>query len=157
MTNEIFEALSHSPRIVERLLRVFPTDRLDDRAPGAPFSPRETIAMLADAEQVILDRIRTVTVRPGTVFGWYDAKERGQEHHFNDKDVFHEAEVFESRREMTLDFLRGLNEADFDKQINFEGREQFSVGEYLSLVLAHDIEHISNLTKFLATEVATIS
>ncbi|HAY14527.1 MAG TPA: hypothetical protein PLB31_02935 [Fimbriimonadaceae bacterium] len=157
MTEDIFEALSHSPRIVERMLRVFPTDRLDDKIPVADFSPRQAVAMLADAEQVILDRIRAAHNKPGTIMEWYDAESRKDEHHFDDKNVFHEAEVFESRRQMTLAYLRGLSHADFDKEIQFTGREAFTIGEYLSLVLAHDIEFIGHLSTFLATEVATVS
>lgn len=157
MTDDIFDALSHSPRIVERMLRVFPSDRLDDKSPDSDFSPREVVAMLADAEQVVLDRIRGANTRPGATMDWYDPKAREKDHHFCDKNVFHEAEVFESRRQMTLEYLRDMNNADFDKKINFSGQEDFTIGEYLSLILSHDIENIGYLSTYLATEVATIS
>lgn len=156
MREEILEALSSAPRLVERVLRVFPTDRLDDRTGRASFSPREAIASLADNEMIILDRLRMANLRPGSEVENIDPVERAMQHHYADKNVFHEAEVFESRRQMTTDYLRQLTKDDMDKTFNLGGNNM-SVREYISLVLANDMFHLEQLSSYLATEAATIS
>jgi len=155
--DELLTSLGESPRIVERLLRVFPSARLDDRISGSNFSPREVVAMLADSEMVVLDRFRMGANKPGSEAPWYDAAERAKEAHFSEKDVFREAEVFDSRRQMTLDFLRALPAEDFEKTFHLTGAGAFTLREYVNVVMGHDLRHIALLSQFLATEVATIS
>ncbi len=156
MREEILEALSSAPRLVERVLRVFPTDRLDDRTGRASFSPREAIASLADNEMIILDRLRMANLRPGSEVDNIDPVERAMQHHYADKNVFHEAEVFESRRQMTTDYLRQMSKDDMEKTFNLGGHNM-TVREYISLVLANDMFHLEQLSSYLATEAATIS
>jgi hypothetical protein len=157
MTEQQLQALAAAPKVVERLLRVFPSDRLDERLHTENFTPREVVALLADTEQLILDRIRLGNMRPGSTVPWYDPNDRAKEHHYSDKDAFHEAEVYESRRGMTLDYLRGLGEEDYKKSITLEGKGSYSLDQYLVLVMAHDLERIGQISEHLATEVATIS
>jgi hypothetical protein len=157
MTEQQFQALAAAPKVVERLLRVFPKDRLDDKLPSTDTTPRQVIALLADTEQLILDRIRLANTRPGSSVPWYDPAERARERHYSEKDAFHEAEVYESRRQVTLDYLRSLNDGDWRKTLVIEGKQEYTIDQYLVLVMAHDLERIGQLTEHLATEAATIS
>lgn len=158
MAEVTLRSLSMAPKVVERLLRVFPHDRLDDRVDHDRFTAREVVAHLADYEKTILDRIRMAHQRPGSrVEAAYDPDSQAAEHHFGDKDVFHEAEVYESRRGMTLDYLRSLDTDDWSKTfLTFDGQE-LSIRDYCAVVLMHDLSHIEQLSCYLATEVATIS
>lgn len=152
----MMRTLTKGPKVVERLLRVFPSDRLDDRIERDRFTAREVIAHLADYEQTVLDRIRVANLRPGSSVPGYDPDVQARDHHFFDKEVFHEAEVFESRREMTHEYLAQLSESDWDKTfVNYRG-ETLTIHEYVGMVIAHDMDHIEQLTMYLATEVATI-
>jgi hypothetical protein len=155
MHDWMLNTLNKGPKVVERLLRVFPTDRLDDRIDKDRFTAREVVAHLADYEQVVLDRIRVANLKPGHNVPDYDPDAQCREHHFFDKEIFHEAEVFESRREMTHAYLMDLKEEDWEKTFNKNG-EQLSILQYVGRVLAHDVEHIEQLSVYLATEVATI-
>lgn len=148
-------SLSFAPKIVERLLRVFPTDRLDERIMADRFTAREVIAHLAEYEQVVLDRIRAANASPGREVPAYDPDQAAEAHHYADKDVFHEAEVFESRRDMTTEYLEGLADADWDKTFKVNGSET-SIKDYMAKIMAHDLEHMHQLSLYLATEVATI-
>jgi uncharacterized damage-inducible protein DinB len=150
------QALQSAPRIVERILRVFPHDRLDDRIDADRYTAREVVAHLADFEQTILDRIRVAHHTPGREVPTYDPDAQALQHHFGDKEVFHEAEVFESRRGMTLDFIHGLTKEDMAKTFVRDG-ETFTIESYLDLTIAHDIQHLEQISSYLATEVATIS
>lgn len=156
MRQEVLESLSASPKIIERLLRVFPSDRLDDKSPCARFSARETIASLADNEMIILDRIRLANQQPGASVDSIDPVVRATEHHYGDKDVFHEAEVFESRRLMTIDYLRGLHDEDWSKTFILSGIST-TISDYVSIVMANDLFHIEQVSCLVAPEAATIA
>lgn len=157
MTDIQFQALAAAPKVVERLLRVFPKDRLDDRLHSENFTPREVIASLADTEQLILDRVRLGNLRPGATVPWVDPDERAKERHYSEKDAFHEAEVYESRRQTTLEYLHSMSDEDFKKTIVLEGKGEYTLEDYLVFVMAHDMDRIGLLTEHLANEVATIS
>ena len=115
-----------------------------------------TGAHLADYEQTVLDRIRVANLKPGAAVPAYDPDSRCNEHHFADKEVFHEAEVYESRREMTLDYLRDMSDEDLKKTFVNSVGDTVTVESYVVLVLGHDLEHIEQMSSYLATEVATI-
>lgn len=157
MDESLFRSLNAAPKVVERLLRVFPHDRLDDRIEADRFTAREVVAHLADYEQTVLDRMRVAIEKPGREVPFYDPDARANEHHFNNKEVFHEAEVYESRRGMTLDFLEELNPEDWQKTIKRPDGKEFTIQQYATEVLMHDMEHLGQLSSYLATEVATIS
>lgn len=157
MRDDLLSALSSSPKIVERLLRVFPKTRLDDRSEPDRFTPREVIGHLADWEQVILDRIRIANLKPGSPGTVEDPSERARAHHYGDKDVFHEAEVFESRRGTTIDYLRNLNEVDWKKKFIHQSMGEVTIEAYMVNILEHDMYHLEQLSCYLATEVASIA
>ncbi|MBN8690343.1 MAG: DinB family protein [Armatimonadetes bacterium] len=156
MQEWMLNAFSKGPHIVERILRVFPHDRLDDRIERDRFTAREVIGHLSDYEQTVLERIRVANMKPGTSVEAYDADARNAEHKFATKDVFHEAEVFETRRGMTLEYLSTLSPECWDKTFVKPDGTAISIREYIGFALAHDMEHIDQLSLYLATEVATI-
>ena len=156
MQADVTNALCASPRIVERFLRVFPTNRLDDRPEADRFTPREVVAHLADWEQVVLDRIRVANIQPGRAVPDEDPGERALAHHYGDKDVFHEAEVFESRRQTTMEYLQGLDEPDLQKTFQHPVHGEMTIEAYMVSILAHDVYHMDQLSCFFATEAATI-
>lgn len=151
-----FQALAAAPKIVERLLRVFPRDRYDERPHHESLTCREIFALLADTEEIVLDRIRMAHRSPGSTAPWYEPTDRARDRHYNEKEPFHEAEVFESRRQMTLDCLEGLTAEDYKKTVTLDGHGTWSIDEYIVMVITHDMERIGELSEFLANEVATI-
>ena len=157
MEEGIYRALSAGPKVVERVLRVFPHDRLDDRIESDRFTAREVVAHLADYEQTVLDRIRVANLKPGHSINWYDPEVQCRDHHFADKEVFHEAEVYESRRGMTLDYLREMASEDYDKAFTTPDGNTVTIRQYVDKVIRHDLEHLEQLSSYLATEVATMS
>lgn len=157
MRERMLTDFSLAPKILERILRVFPTERLDDRIEKDRFTAREVIAHLADYEQVILDRIRAANLQPGRTVPGFDPDQRAAEHHYGDKDVFHEAEVYESRRGVTIEYLQGLEDADWDKTFVHANGTTYTIRDYVALVFLHDLEHLDQISHYLATEVATIN
>lgn len=153
----MLNAFGKAPHVVERMLRVFPHDRLDDRIEADRFTAREVIAHLADYEQFVLERFRTAKLRPGSEVAPYDPDQRANEHRFDGKDVFREAEVFESRRMMTLDTLRSFTDEDWSKTFKTASGLEITAKDFLMMIFAHDTEHFDQLSAYLATEVATMS
>lgn len=157
MDDFALHALQSAPKVVERVLRVFPHDRLDDRFDADRFTAREVVSHLADYEQTVLDRIRAANSHPGREVPSYDPDAHAAQHHFGDKDVFHEAEVYESRRSMTIEYLQGLTSDDYKKSFVMADGREFTISEYLCHVLRHDLNHLEQMSHYLATEVATIT
>lgn len=157
MDDFVLHALQSGPKIVERILRVFPHDRLDDRIDHDRFTAREVVSHLADYEQTVLDRIRVAKTSPGREAPNYDPDKHASEHNFGDKEVFHEAEVLESRRGMTIEYLQGLESSDFDKSFKLSDGREFTIREYMNHILRHDLNHLEQISRYLATEVATIT
>ena len=156
MRDHRLEALAASPKIVERVLRVFPRDRYDERPHHESLTCREIFALLSDTEEIVLDRIRTANRTPGSTVAWYEPEIRARDRHYAGKEPFHEAEVFESRRQMTIEYLEALGPEDFAKTVTLDGHGTFTVDDYIVLVIAHDVSRIAELTEFLANEAATI-
>ena len=152
----MLKAFSMGPHVVERMLRVFPHDRLDDRIEKDRYTAREVIAHLADYEQHALEAFRVAKLKPGGTIEGYDPDERCAIHGFSGKDVFREGEVFESRRLMTVDFLRTFEDADWDKTFVTPSGRVVTARDFFTAILAHDLEHLDQLSAYLATEVATI-
>ncbi|MCB0824857.1 MAG: DinB family protein [Fimbriimonadaceae bacterium] len=157
MSEALLNGLSYAPHVVERILRVFPHERLDERVDPDRYTAREVVAHLAHYEQVVLDRIRAANQQPGRSVPGYDPDAECAEHGYGDKEVFHEAEVFESRRNMTIEYLKDLSESDWDKTFTIGENRTTSIRDYMILILAHDMSHIDQISYFLATEVATLS
>lgn len=157
MRDHRYLALEAAPKIVERLLRVFPRDRYDERPYHESLTCREIFALLSDTEEIILDRIRTANRKPGSTVPWYEPTDRAKDRHYCEKEPFHEAEVYESRRGMTVEYLSQLTAEDYAKSITLEGHGTVTIDDYVVMIMAHDLERIAELSEFLANEVATIS
>lgn len=152
----ILDGLESGPKIFERLLRVFPTDRIDERVDKDRFTAREVIAHLADYEQTVLERISQAHVKPGLSVPPFDPDKSCADHRYSEKNVFHEAEVFESRRQMTTEHLKGLNAEQLQCTFKFSDGREMSIHDYMILILSHDTNHLEQVSRYLATEVATI-
>lgn len=156
MKRYIFHSLESGPKAVARLLRVFPKDRLDERLETNRFTAREVLAHLADIEEVHLGRMRKAIQEPGYKMVPINVDERVVEHHYNEKDPYHEGEVFESRRIMTLDFLRDLTDEQLHTKCFDPKGEEIDVLSYAASMIAHDMYHLEQLTAYLANEAAVL-
>ena len=94
MQDWLLNAFGKAPHVVERILRVFPHDRLDDRIDKDRFTAREVISHLADYEQNVLEAFRIAKTRSGSSRPAYDPDASCATHKYGEKDVYREAEVF---------------------------------------------------------------
>ncbi len=157
MKKYIFHSLASGPKTIERLLRVFPKESLDERREPGRLTPREAIAHLADFEKTHLDRIRSATKKPDTTLDRINVSQLAAERRYAEKDVFHEAEVFESRRALTIEFLRGLTDEDLHKTLKTPDGESITILDYAASIVSHDMMYLERISEHLANGVATIS
>lgn len=157
MKKYILRSLGAGPKVVERLLRVFPTERMDEPPAHGVLTPRQIVAHLADFEKTHLDRLHCAVHRPGTTLTRIDLKGLAAARHYSDKDAFHEAEVFESRRLTTIEFIRELSEEDLHKPLKTPSGDEINILEYAASIVTYDMANIEVLTEYLATGVATLS
>ncbi len=155
MRQYVLHALASGPKILGRLLRVFPPDRLDDRIEEVGLTARGVVAHLASLEKSHLDRMRYAVSHPGTRLESVDPWERADDAIYNDKDPFHEAEVLASRRGMTLDYLSELTESDLNQKVTTPEGDTISLLDYAMSLIVDDMEHLEAVSKFLANEAAT--
>ncbi|MBS1705577.1 MAG: DinB family protein [Armatimonadetes bacterium] len=156
MKRYIFHALESGPKAIARILRVFPTDRLDERLEPNRFSAREVISHLADIEEVHFARCKKGVANPGYKIDPLDIESRSHAHHYADKDVYHEAEVFDSRREMLMDYLRGLTDEELHTKVVAPSGDDIDVLTYAMSIVSHDMYHLEQLTMYLANEAALL-
>ncbi|MBL8087521.1 MAG: DinB family protein [Chthonomonas sp.] len=156
MKRYIFHSLESGPKAIARLLRVFPSDRLDEKLDSNRFTAREVIAHLADVEVIHLARLRKAVSEPGYKMVGFDSENQAIEHHYATKEVYHEAEVFESRREITLNYLRELTDAQLHTACVAPNGDQIDVLTYAMSIVSHDVYHFEQLTAYLANEAALL-
>ena len=154
MKRYIFHSLEAGPKAIARILRVFPPDRIDERLDTGRFTGREIIAHLADIEEVHLGRIHKAVSTDGYVAEKLDVDSRITEHNYASKNIYHEAEVFESRREMTLDYLRGLSDEDLHRKFTAPSGDEIDILTYAMSLVSHDMYHLEQITQYLANEAA---
>ena len=57
---------------------------------------------------------------------------------------------------MTIDYLNELESSDYIKTFVWNGKE-ISIADYLCHVLKHDLNHLEQISSYLATEAATLT
>lgn len=156
MKRYIFHSLESGPRAIARILRVFPAERFDERLDPNRFTAREVIAHMADIEEVHLGRMRKAVANPGYRMEPTPIDDRANTHHYSDKDVYHESEVFESRREMLLDYLKGLTDEQLHTKCVAPTGDEIDVLTYAMSIVSHDMYHLEQVTAYLANEAALL-
>jgi uncharacterized damage-inducible protein DinB len=141
--------ISNTPETFIRLVDSIRPDKYDTRLAPDRFSLSEAIAHLADWEQVWLDRITQTIEQPGSTFEGQDIDERAAAHHYADKDIHHELEVFQNRRRDTVDYLLRLAEDDWDLTANHSQKGVMSVRDQAQFILAHDMYHLHQISEYL--------
>jgi uncharacterized damage-inducible protein DinB len=146
---KITKHLACTPEIVGRLLPLIDTDRWDEAPEPDRFTVRETIAHLADLEEIFLDRIVTAVERPGTEIQPLDTEARAQEKKYGERDPLHEVEVYANRRRETIDYLDGRTSEELDRAYVHPRFGAMSVRDTVHMILKHDLEHTEIVSRYL--------
>jgi hypothetical protein len=149
MNSYLLPCLEMGPRVVRRLLRQLPRERLDEALHPDRFTPREVAAHLADWEPIMRERIRTALTSPGVEIRAYDEGQMALDHGYADLDPLEQVELFARERYATAEVLRGLNGSDWANSVHHPERGPQSVEDLANLLLGHDLYHIDQLSEYL--------
>lgn len=149
MANNYYFQIANTPATLTRLIDMVRPEKYDVALEEGSFTLREVIAHLADWEQTVLDRITTAVEYPGSTIENFDVDARANEHHYNQKDVHHELEVFENRRRDTVAYISGLAEDDWTKTVIHPTGGTRTLLDMVQHIIGHDMYHIHQISQYL--------
>jgi uncharacterized damage-inducible protein DinB len=149
MASHYYFQISNTPVTLTRIIDCVRPERYDEALEEGRFTLREVIAHMADWEETVLDRITKAVEYPGSTIEPFDEEARAVQHHYKDKDVHHELEVFENRRRDTVSYLLGLAEDDWNKTMVHPELGTRTVLEHVQMVVGHDMYHVHQLSQYM--------
>jgi len=146
MTPYVISGLEFGPVVIERVLRQIDPKAMEKPAGEGRFTPREVAAHLADWEPILHGRIKQTVDSPGSVLVAYDEVQRGKDMNYTATDPFDSAQAFAKHRQATVEYLKGLEAADWEKSSIHPERGVMTVREWVMAVMGHDTYHVEQLT-----------
>ena len=151
----LLTTLELTPVILGAMLEHIPATRYDERPDPNRFTLREALAHLADWEQILLeDRMQAAVSRPGCDIAGIDEGKRAAELGYDKMDVHQQLELFKQRRHTTAEWLRSVDEADWEKFLVHKERGKQTLYDQANLLLGHDLDHIEHVAQFLGEKTA---
>lgn len=150
MTFMYQKVLSLTPGALKRILSEVRPERYGDRLAPERFTLSEVIAHIADLEDAFLDRMRLAHEYPGSDAPALDPDARAEEHHYANKELYHELQVFENRRRDTLDFMANLTPEEWQRTINHPGLGVISIEQIAGMLVAHDLYHVEQACQYMS-------
>jgi uncharacterized damage-inducible protein DinB len=145
----ILKALELVPSTLIRIVDQVKPERYTDKLSPDRFNLREMVAHVADIEDTFLDYLRVAHDKPGATVDPYHLDEHAEVHHFSDKDIYHELEVFQNRRRDTIDYLRELKPEDWEKTFVSPQFGELSIRTLANFIVAHDVYHIEQASEYM--------
>lgn len=142
-------AIEHTPTILRRILADVRMERYTERVAEDRFTLLEMVAHMADWEDVVLDRLRIAQEKPGSPVEDFDIEARAIEKGYSERNLQHELDVLENRRNDTLDFLRNLPAEDWNKTFVHPARGEVTIQSQVSMLVGHDLYHIEQATAYM--------
>jgi len=142
-------AIEFTPAALRQIIDCVPVEKYSLQLSPDRFSLTEMVAHLADWETLFLDRMVIALEAPGSTVTVYDEGDRAVEKHYASRDLQHELDVFENRRRDTLDFLKGLTDAQLSQTFIHPQRGVMSIKDQQTMLLGHDIYHLEQATQYL--------
>lgn len=149
MPSNYYLQIANTPSTLIRIIDDVRPEQYDTTLEEGRFTLKEVIAHLADLEQTWLDRITIAIEYPGSEVENFDEEGRAIEHHYADKDIHHELEVFENRRRDTVDYLLRLADDDWNNTIKHPIHGEISILEIVQFITGHDLYHIHQVSQYL--------
>lgn len=141
----LIRALEMTPRLCEREVRGA-NGAFDARPDPARFSMREVIAHLADWEPITLERIRTGVEKSGSRIAAYDESQMAIDHDYARSNPLERIGAWRQMRAQTIEYLKGLSQADFDKKVVHPERGEMTVADIAHMLVSHDVYHLEQLS-----------
>lgn len=142
-------AIEYTPSALRRIIDCVHHERYAEKLDADRFSLLEMVAHMADAEDILLNRMRLAHEAPGSTVEPFDEGQRAIEKHYSTRDLQHELDVFENRRRDTLDFLEGLAPEEWSKAFQHPERGTMTIQDQVTMLLGHDLYHLEQASHYL--------
>lgn len=154
MDPTFLESLLKTPDILERMLALIPTSRLDERPDPERFSAREVLAHIADYEPIYLARMQTAYENNGGAVMAFDPDELAATNRYHAANPGDMLRRIRQDRAITVAWLQGLDEEELRKTYVHPIYGPVSIREAVEDLAAHDLYHIEQLTHVLGEKMA---
>lgn len=146
------QSMQEAPATLATLLHGAPQQILSSPPAPGKWSVAEIVAHLADAELVSGFRFRAIAgADDGVPIPAYDQERWAVSGNYRAAQVEPSLKSFLALREMNLRFLKALPENTWNKYGMHSERGRESLRDLVQLVAGHDLNHISQIRKILAS------
>jgi len=147
----MIDTLAATPHRVRELLDGLSEEQLSLKPADGRFSLRENVLHLRDIdvdgyEKRLARILRESHPRLADVDGARLARERD----YNAQPVTPALETFERSRAASIEWLRGIDERDFERTAEMEGVGTVSLRRLVEMWLQHDTEHLEEMRQLRA-------
>ena len=136
---------------LERLVKGLPASKLRKRPAPDKWSIAEIVAHVADTEIAVGWRLRSILASPGTPIQGFDQDVWVATGHYEKRDPRKCIEQFRAAREANLILLKSLTPDQWKHCGLHSERGEESIERVVTLICGHDINHIGQIERILAT------
>lgn len=123
------------------------------RRPDAKnWAPKEVVCHLRDTEELFMGRFQTIMAMDAPKFLGVDPDRWAEERQYLRHETAAALRAFRRRREESLQFLRGLTSEQWQRGGIHAVRGRMTVGDFVSLMVWHDENHLEQLRRGLRGE-----
>lgn len=140
-----------TPDTLAGLVKGVPNNKLRKRPTPEQWSVIEILAHLADSEVVTGWRLRAILGAPGTSIEPYDQNAWVAAGHYAKRDPRQCIEQFRAMRNANLSLLKSLTPEQWKHYGVHAERGKETVEHIVSLVAGHDINHVLQVERILAS------
>lgn len=145
MTHYAVRAVSYSPAVVERIVRLIPSDRISVPTGPGRFSPKEVLAHMADWEPVALGRIRAAVENNGSQIENWDEDQMAIDHDYASCDLGEQLALYRERRAATVEYVKTIPEDKWGNSVVHSAWGAMTVDDLVNLLVQHDMYHLEQL------------
>jgi DinB superfamily len=140
-----------APRKLEHLLKGLRGSKLRKRPAPGKWSIAEIVAHVADTELVGGFRIRFILGAPGAAVPGFDQDAWVTALHYDKRDVRKSFEQYRALREANLALLKSLTKEQWKQEGIHSERGPETVETIVRMFAGHDINHMSQIERILAS------
>ena len=147
---KLIESMDRFREILPALLSNVPDDDLRWKPESGAWSILEVVCHLHDEEKLdFRPRVQSILADPAKPLKPWDPEGTAVARKYNEQDPAVELDAFLAERQVSLEFLRGLNGPDWNLAYDHPKFGPFAAGTVMAGWAAHDQLHMRQITKRL--------